>query len=391
MCVAACRLLRCGRCGEERYCGKACQVHAWKAWHRRECGSLGRLGAAAERVDAAAAERVDAATATQAILLGRAARLAAADAGAAARVAAIRPSGSNSEARVHARSRALALARQVRLLPEDGELADDEALLRLLATFDSNNFGVLDSDEGLATQKTVAAALCPEGAMLNHSCEPTCFLSYASPPEGADRCGRDQVFRCLHAVATGAELTHCYVDAEAPFAERQAALMEDYGFTCECTRCQREAAQEGAAGDREAVRAALAAFETAALEDDPAEELRSLRGALAMLAGRESAAASAMALRIGDAEAVTALAVGEMRDAAAAYERQATLRERFHAPGHPRIATDRAAAVAALFAEGDLAAARQLVASAADDLALGLGERHPYAAAMRHAAAEFGA
>ena len=231
-CVAACRLLRCGRCGEERYCGKACQVHAWKAWHRRECGSLGRLGAAAERVDAA--------TATQAILLGRAARLAAADAGAAARVAAIRPSGSNSEARVHARSRALALARQVRLLPEDGELADDEALLRLLATFDSNNFGVLDSDEGLATQKTVAAALCPEGAMLNHSCEPTCFLSYASPPEGADRCGRDQVFSCLHAVATGAELTHCYVDAEAPFAERQAALMEDYGFTCACPRCESE-------------------------------------------------------------------------------------------------------------------------------------------------------
>jgi len=44
---------------------------------------------------------------------------------------------------------------------------------------------------------------------------------------------------------TGEELCISYIEEDAPFTERQDAL-RDYGFVCDCVKCQL-----GAAGDAE--------------------------------------------------------------------------------------------------------------------------------------------
>ena len=53
-------------------------------------------------------------------------------------------------------------------------------------------------------------------------------------------------------VAAGTELCDSYIDLELPFADRQRELLE-YGFICDCARCERErglAAPSSDAGKR---------------------------------------------------------------------------------------------------------------------------------------------
>ena len=61
----------------------------------------------------------------------------------------------------------------------------------------------------------------PVGAMLNHSCAPNAFQSFA---------GKRIVFRAIQPLAAGQEATISYVELAATRAERRAALLEGYCF-----------------------------------------------------------------------------------------------------------------------------------------------------------------
>lgn len=396
-------LSKCGRCEEERYCSRACQMAAWKGWHKLECSRLRVLreyGVGKSNADIADA---DSSAKTQALLLGRALRAASADAAARERLCALRPAPNGPEermkagamtkvspadvARVQARMTAYKIATAAKLVPEGEQAAGLPKPYDCLLAFDSNNFGVLVG--ALASQEVVAAAVYPEGAMLNSSCSPNCFLSY-EPPEngGAGKVGRVQVFRALRDIGEGEELTHCYVDAEAARGTRRAELSSDYGFDCKCERCVAEADGAAAAADEsdetetagaglvnsaddDALRQARASLDKAAAEEDPAEELALLRSALPAL----ERAGGSDALRAGDAAATAALAAGELAFAASQYSKNAARRSALHPEGHPRPAADLYAAAAAAAAAGDVDAAAALAAEALPVLRRALGER----------------
>ena len=70
----------------------------------------------------------------------------------------------------------------------------------------------------------------------NHDCAPS--AQAVKPPGAADGAA---VISAARRICAGEEITLCYVEADAPLAERQEAL-RDYGFVCACSRCRHEAA-----------------------------------------------------------------------------------------------------------------------------------------------------
>eukprot|EP00741_Cyanophora_paradoxa_P024365 tig00021795_g23527.t1 len=106
--------------------------------------------------------------------------------------------------------------------------------VELLCIFGGNNFTVQDDQ-----LFPVGAAVFPAGALLNHSCEPSCAVLYE---------GRRQLVRALRDLPAGAELTHSYVDAGLPRERRRADLRARYHFDCACPRCAADPA--GAADGR---------------------------------------------------------------------------------------------------------------------------------------------
>lgn len=73
---------------------------------------------------------------------------------------------------------------------------------------------------------------------MNHSCEPNVVLLYKSRGWGENH---PLVAYCvaLRHVRPGEELTIGYVTTDSPYEERKKAL-ENYGFVCSCTKCQRQ-------------------------------------------------------------------------------------------------------------------------------------------------------
>lgn len=74
---------------------------------------------------------------------------------------------------------------------------------------------------------------------MNSDCDP----SVAPLKDDEDRDGAC-VLVAKRDIKAGEELTMCYVDESADVANRRAELA-DYGFTCQCARCQREEAGLG--------------------------------------------------------------------------------------------------------------------------------------------------
>lgn len=94
----------------------------------------------------------------------------------------------------------------------------------LLLKFRHNNFGIQNE-----LQQVIASGMFPRGAILNHSCDPNCILTYE---------GSKQIITTIRPVGEGEELFHSYTDICQPTAVRQESLLKTYGFQCDCGRCQ---------------------------------------------------------------------------------------------------------------------------------------------------------
>lgn len=93
------------------------------------------------------------------------------------------------------------------------------------------------SDEGASIEipNVVGTALCSTVACCNHSCEPNIEVRYGD-------CHDVQLWT-TRAVAAGDELFISYIENETlSFQQRRMALRE-YGFTCQCARCQHESGE----------------------------------------------------------------------------------------------------------------------------------------------------
>ena len=113
-----------------------------------------------------------------------------------------------------------------RVLPED-------QLQNVLRRFGCNNFSVTNS-----LVVSVAAACVPIGALLNHSCDPNCVVTYRIM-ENSDHI--IQEIRTVKDVKPGEELCHPYLDTACTKIDRQRKLKEDYNFECQCKRCKSDA------------------------------------------------------------------------------------------------------------------------------------------------------
>jgi len=78
---------------------------------------------------------------------------------------------------------------------------------------------------------------------MNHSCDPNVIVLYKRQGWGS-RHPLTAYCVALRDIAPGDELTISYIDLQDSYIERQAAL-ENYGFRCNCSKCQRECAVKG--------------------------------------------------------------------------------------------------------------------------------------------------
>jgi SET and MYND domain-containing protein len=78
----------------------------------------------------------------------------------------------------------------------------------------------------------------PRASLFNHDCLPNaCHFDYPDRPGPGNT---DIVVRALHDMSEGREVCISYFAANWRYADRQRRLLEDYGFRCECDRCQVE-------------------------------------------------------------------------------------------------------------------------------------------------------
>jgi len=222
------KLSQCGSCKLARYCSRDHQVQDW-AWHKRECKKLNRLS------------EMNPAAVTDLILLGRAVHCvqnpvkvselitdgvlnpSSSDLlwlkGHDDAISRTQPQRHDENVQIHNMGVVMGL------IPAD---FPQEHSVHLLNIFGINNFAVVDKHAS-----PVAAAIYPFGALLNHSCRPSCVLSFRFD-EKMGRC----VMHCVvqAPLRAGDELTHAYCDVITPRERRHANLMENYFFHCQCNQ-----------------------------------------------------------------------------------------------------------------------------------------------------------
>lgn len=89
--------------------------------------------------------------------------------------------------------------------------------------------------------KQTGTALMSAGTFFNHSCEPNVETRSSLVMSGGA-----VTFIAKRRVAAGTELTIAYIN-DAPLAHRQLQLKAQYGFDCQCAKCQRESSMTSGA------------------------------------------------------------------------------------------------------------------------------------------------
>ena len=84
---------------------------------------------------------------------------------------------------------------------------------------------------------------------MNHSCHPNVISVYKRRTRWGDKHPLTVFAVALRDIQEGDELTISYIDAEQPFEQRQTALM-NYGFHCQCEKCQNDQSDAKATGSR---------------------------------------------------------------------------------------------------------------------------------------------
>lgn len=224
---------RCSRCKIAVYCSKECQVTDFKRAHKRECR---RIRSALEYSASNPTLRTE-----DMILLSRVIR------GGEATMKAVESMENHPSDQKEASECARLAACTVQLFELTKYTAEDEnqdeestsrlvtRAARLAQRFKYNNFAIVDE-----LYIVIAAGIFPTGAILNHSCQPNCVLSYRFDAKlGTTR----QVIRVNRPVQLGEELTHAYCDTCWPRFKRQAYLDEVYRFRCQCQFCSNDSEQ----------------------------------------------------------------------------------------------------------------------------------------------------
>lgn len=113
----------------------------------------------------------------------------------------------------------------------------------LLAKDKHNAFGLMEPfSEGAANahRSVRAYGIYPTASFFNHDCLPNaCRFDYIDARDGSSN-NTDIIVRAIHDIEQGREICLSYFPVNWSYADRQKRLLEDYGFVCDCDRCQVE-------------------------------------------------------------------------------------------------------------------------------------------------------
>ena len=223
-------------------------------------------------------------------------------------------------------------------------LIDAAAALRLLRAEQCNCFHLFDAVENMR-----GCVMYPQAALINHSCVPNCAMT---------ACGRFLVLEAIAPIASGEELTYCYVRS---FEEGRKETLEPWGFECTCERCDGSASATELAGFDLKHKCVCGKIVTATCATAARElgrcQCHTHNTVERMVTARESAATTSSVAVAAAAAAVTAAAAAAAAVAAHA-EAEAVL-----AAASVAVATTAATAAAAAAAAVAAAAAATAAAS----------------------------
>lgn len=121
----------------------------------------------------------------------------------------------------------------------------------LLAKDKLNAFGLMAPVAAASGERAVRAyAIYPRASFFNHDCLPNaCRFDYVDAAAAADG-NTDIIVRSIHDIMQGREVCLSYFPVNWGYKDRQGRLMDDYGFTCHCDRCEVEShwKEEGGGG-----------------------------------------------------------------------------------------------------------------------------------------------
>ncbi|XP_061367077.1 histone-lysine N-methyltransferase ASHR2-like [Gastrolobium bilobum] len=112
----------------------------------------------------------------------------------------------------------------------------------LLAKDKFNAFGIMQPFSVDDDQRSVRAyGIYPYASFFNHDCLPNaCRFDYVDTNQPDDSHNTDIIIRMIHDVPQGREICLSYFPVNENYSSRQKRLIEDYGFTCNCDRCNVE-------------------------------------------------------------------------------------------------------------------------------------------------------
>ncbi|KAG8379905.1 hypothetical protein BUALT_Bualt07G0137800 [Buddleja alternifolia] len=114
-----------------------------------------------------------------------------------------------------------------------------ELTAALLAKDKLNAFGLMEPFDQDKERSVRAYGIYPRASFFNHDCLPNaCRFDYVDSV--SDSSNTDIVVRVIHDLPEGREICLSYFPVNLKYSERQKRLKEDYGFTCDCDRCNVE-------------------------------------------------------------------------------------------------------------------------------------------------------
>ncbi|KAK7260538.1 hypothetical protein RIF29_26666 [Crotalaria pallida] len=128
----------------------------------------------------------------------------------------------------------------LRMNPQNGFSLELTSVL--LAKDKLNAFGLMQPFTEDDDQRSVRAyGIYPYASFFNHDCLPNaCRFDYVDSGPPGDSHNTDFIIRMIHDVPQGREICLSYFPVNENYSSRQKRLMEDYGFACNCDRCNVE-------------------------------------------------------------------------------------------------------------------------------------------------------
>lgn len=123
--------------------------------------------------------------------------------------------------------------------PEGFSAPSVESIAALLSKDRCNAFGLMEPFNKDKERSVRAYAIYPNASFFNHDCLPNaCRFDYLDlDMEG----NTELIIRMIHDVPEGREICLSYFPVNLNYPQRQKRLLDDYGFSCFCDRCNVEA------------------------------------------------------------------------------------------------------------------------------------------------------